>query len=75
MAYGPEQGLQLIDSLHARGELGDYYLLWAARADLSRRLEQWPEAAASYRKALALVRTEPERRFLKRRLSEVEAHQ
>jgi len=74
MADGPERGLQLIDSLHARGELEDYHLLWAARADLLRRLERWAEAAAAYRSALALTRTEPERRFLTRRLAEVEAH-
>jgi RNA polymerase sigma-70 factor (ECF subfamily) len=74
MADGPEQGLQLIDSLHARAELQDYYLLWAARADLLRRLKRWEDAAASYREALALARTEPERRFLARRLAEVESH-
>jgi RNA polymerase sigma-70 factor, ECF subfamily len=75
MADGPELGLQLIDSLHARGELADYHLLWAARADLLRRLKRWSEAAASYREALALAKTEPERRFLARRLAEVESHQ
>jgi RNA polymerase sigma-70 factor, ECF subfamily len=75
MADGPEQGLLLIDSLHARGELGDYYLLWAARADLLRRLERWEEAAVSYREALALAKTEPERRFLTRRLAEVQSHE
>ena len=73
MADGPEQGLRLIDSLHARGELSDYHLLWAARADLLRRLKRWEEAAASYRDALALAKTEPERRFLTRRLAEVES--
>jgi RNA polymerase sigma-70 factor, ECF subfamily len=73
MADGPELGLQLIDSLHARGELSDYHLLWAARADLLRRLKRWDEAAASYRDALALAKTEPERRFLTRRLAEVES--
>jgi RNA polymerase sigma-70 factor (ECF subfamily) len=75
MADGPERGLQLIDSLHARGELSDYHLLWAARADLLRRLKRRVEAAASYREALALARTDPERRFLTRRLAEVESHQ
>jgi RNA polymerase sigma-70 factor (ECF subfamily) len=74
MADGPEQGLRLIDSLHARGELNDYHLLWAARADLLRRLKRWDEAAASYRKALARAQTEPERRFLTRRLAEVESN-
>jgi RNA polymerase sigma-70 factor, ECF subfamily len=75
MADGPEQGLQLIDSLHARGELTDYHLLWAARADLLRRLKRWAEAAASYRAALTLAKTEPELRFLTRRLTEVESYQ
>jgi RNA polymerase sigma-70 factor, ECF subfamily len=75
MADGPEQGLQLIDSLHARGELTDYHLFWAARADLLRRLKRWAEATASYRAALALAKTEPELRFLTRRLAEVEAQQ
>jgi RNA polymerase sigma-70 factor, ECF subfamily len=75
MADGPEQGLQLIDSIHARGELTEYHLLWAARADLLRRLRRWTEAAASYREALALAKTEPERRFLMRRLAEVESQQ
>jgi RNA polymerase sigma-70 factor (ECF subfamily) len=75
MADGAEQGLQLIDSLHARGELTDYHLLWAARADLLRRLKRWVEAAASYRAALALAKTEPELRFLARRLAEVESQQ
>jgi RNA polymerase sigma-70 factor (ECF subfamily) len=75
MADGPEQGLQLIDSLHARGELADYHLLWAARADLLRRLKRWGEAAAAYRAALALAKTEPEQRFLSRRLAEVGSYQ
>ena len=73
MADGPEHGLWLIDSIYARGELSDYHLLWAARADLLRRLERWHEAATSYREALALAKTEPERRFLARRLAEVES--
>ena|SRR6266851_294968 len=73
MADGPELGLQLVDSIRARGELSEYHLLWAARADLLRRLKRWAEAAASYRTALALAKTEPERRFLTRRLVEVES--
>jgi len=73
MADGPELGLQLVDSIRARGELSEYHLLWAARADLLRRLTRWAEAAASYRTALALAKTEPERRFLTRRLVEVES--
>jgi RNA polymerase sigma-70 factor (ECF subfamily) len=73
MANGPERGLEMIDSIRARGELDDYHLMWAARADLLRRLGRWSEAADSYRTALAMVSAEPARRFLSRRLADVEA--
>jgi RNA polymerase sigma-70 factor, ECF subfamily len=56
----------------ARGELRVYHLLPAARADLLRSLGRREEAAEAYRRALALVANEPERRFLERRLAEVE---
>ena len=72
MADGPEEGLALMDGLAGAGALDGYYLLPAARADMLRRLGRLPEAAAAYREALALVRTEPERRFLEARLAEVE---
>lgn len=71
MASGPQLGLQLIDSL--AGELEDYHLLHAARADLLRRLGSMAEAAKSYKRALGLVTNESERRFLERRLREVQA--
>jgi RNA polymerase sigma-70 factor (ECF subfamily) len=71
MAESPEAGLALIDSIAERGDLRDYYLLWAARADLLRRLARWSEAAESYRMALGLVGSAPERRFLRRRLDQV----
>jgi RNA polymerase sigma-70 factor, ECF subfamily len=71
MAEGPATGLPLVDSLAAGGELDDYYLLAATRADLLRRLDRRDEAAAAYRQALDLVATEPERRYLSRRLAEV----
>jgi RNA polymerase sigma-70 factor, ECF subfamily len=71
MADGPEAGLVLVDELAAGGELTAYYLLPATRADLLRRLGRWPDAAASYRQALELAPTEPERRYLARRLAEV----
>ncbi len=71
MARGPEHGLALVDDLEASGRLADYHLLPAARADLLRRLGRRAEAVAAYRRALALVRTEPERRFLEARLREV----
>ena len=73
MADGPEVGLSLIGTLKARGELRDYHLLWAAEADLLRRLGRLDEAAGAYRRALGLVTSEPERRFLERRLAEVGA--
>jgi RNA polymerase sigma-70 factor, ECF subfamily len=72
-AYGAQAGLPLLDDLDARGELPAYHLLPAARADLLRTLGRFEEAAAAYRRALALVANEPERRFLERRLAEVEA--
>jgi RNA polymerase sigma-70 factor, ECF subfamily len=72
MASGPEHGLRIIESLGARGELDDYHLMWAARADLLRRLGRWREAADCYRAALARATAEPERRFLRRRLADVE---
>ena len=72
MRDGPAAGLVLIDAILARGELADYRLAHAARADLCRRLGQTGDARASYERALALTRQEPERRFLKRRLAELE---
>ena len=69
MAQGPAQGLQMIEAIRVREELDDYHLLWAAQADLLRRLERWTEAAECYRRALALAAAEPERRFLARRLA------
>jgi RNA polymerase sigma-70 factor (ECF subfamily) len=71
MCEGPEQGLCLIDDLLAREQLSHYHLAHSARADLCRRLGRIPEARASYEKALALVRQEPERRFLAMRIREL----
>jgi RNA polymerase sigma-70 factor, ECF subfamily len=71
MCEGPEQGLRLIDDVLQREELSHYHLAHSARADLCRRLGRIPEARASYEKALALARLEPERRFLARRLEEL----
>src|SRR5215469_12036391 len=73
MASGVAEGLQMIESIRVRTDLDGYHLMWAARADLLRRLERWNEAAESYSRALALVTAEPERRFLTRRLAEVES--
>jgi len=69
MARGPEQGLVWIGRLEQGGELADYHLLPAARADLLRRLGRLPEAAVAYRAALALVRSPAERLYLERRLA------
>ena len=71
MVDGPGAGLSLIDALAAAGDLGNYHLLHAARADLLRRLGSSEEAARSYRRALTLVSNESERRFLERRLREL----
>jgi RNA polymerase sigma-70 factor (ECF subfamily) len=71
MADGPVAGLALVDELEQTGALSDYYLLPATRADLLSRLRRNDEAAAAYRRALELVPTAPEQRFLSRRLSEV----
>lgn len=71
MRDGPAAGLALVDAILGRGDLADYHLAHAARADLLRRLGKAAEARASYERALALVRQEPERRFLERRLREV----
>ncbi len=71
MRDGPQVGLELIDAILARGELADYHLAHAARADLCRRLGRTAEARTSYQRALALARQEPERRFLERRLREL----
>jgi RNA polymerase sigma-70 factor (ECF subfamily) len=68
MRDGPAAGLKLIEEILARGDLADYHLAHAARADLCRRLGKTSEARVAYVKALALVRQEPERRFLERRL-------
>jgi RNA polymerase sigma-70 factor (ECF subfamily) len=71
MRDGPAAGLALIDAILAGGELNDYHLAHAARADLCRRLGNLAEARTSYRRALELARQEPERRFLARRLQEI----
>ena len=70
MRDGPEHGLALIDAILARGELQEYHLAHAARADLFRRLGRKAEATAAYKRALELTVEEPERRLLERRLRE-----
>jgi len=71
MADGPNAGLELVEGLKRQGQLDGYYLLWSVEADLMRRLRRFAEAEESYRRALELATSEPERRFLRRRLAEV----
>ncbi len=72
MADGPERGLELLERISMRGDLERYHLLPAAQADLLRRLGRRGEAAAAYRRALALVANDAEKRYLERRLEEVD---
>ena len=71
MTGGLERGLALVDELDRRGELAEYHLLPVARAELLRRLGRHAEAAESYRRALAMVSNEAERRHLGKRLREI----
>jgi RNA polymerase sigma-70 factor (ECF subfamily) len=71
MHEGPAAGLALIDALLARGELRDYHLAHSARADLLRRLGRRDEARAAYGRALALVKSDAEIRYLEKRLREL----
>ncbi|HKF73103.1 MAG TPA: RNA polymerase sigma factor [Stellaceae bacterium] len=71
MVDGPARALDLLDALTARGTLAGYHLLPAVRADVLRRLGRREDARAAYREALALVKLEPERRLLERRLAEL----
>jgi RNA polymerase sigma-70 factor (ECF subfamily) len=71
MAEGPAAGLAQLEALQASGQLAGYHLLPATRADLLRRLDRRPEAAAAYREAIALAGSDVERRYLNRRLAEV----
>ncbi len=74
MRDGPPVGLEIIDAILARGDLTNYHLAHAARADLLRRLGHTSEARGAYHIALSLTQQEPERRFLTRRLSELTEH-
>ncbi|HKP56109.1 MAG TPA: sigma-70 family RNA polymerase sigma factor [Polyangiales bacterium] len=71
MAEGPARGLELLERLAEDAAMQSYHLFFAARADLHRRAGQNAEARADYARALELVRNEPERRFLERRLEQV----
>ncbi|HVT37058.1 MAG TPA: hypothetical protein VHE37_15825, partial [Nevskiaceae bacterium] len=69
---GWQAGLALVDGILARGELADYRLAHAARADLCRRLGRIDDARDSYQRALSLTRQQAEQRFLQRRLDQLE---
>ena len=71
MRDGPAKGLELVDALLQQGELAPYHLAHATRADFCRRLGRNSDARASYQRALALAKQEPERRFLEKRLAEL----
>ena len=73
MRDGPAAGLTLVEAILERGDLREYRLAHAARADLCRRLGRMDDALAAYERALALTQQEPERRFLERRIAEVGA--
>jgi RNA polymerase sigma-70 factor, ECF subfamily len=73
MRDGPQAGLAILDAILARGELAEYQHAHSARADLCRRLGRVDEARTSYKRALALTKQEPERRFLEKRLSDLRA--
>ncbi|HEY7329917.1 MAG TPA: RNA polymerase sigma factor [Gemmataceae bacterium] len=72
MRDGPATGLALIDDILKGGELSNYHLAHAARADLCRRLDRTEDARISYERALSLAQQEPERRFLRKRLRELD---
>ena len=74
MASSIEEGLAWIERIAARGELDNYYLLHAARADLLRRAQRMAEAGEAYRQALARTHNEAEQKYLQRRLQEVSGY-
>jgi RNA polymerase sigma-70 factor, ECF subfamily len=72
MHDGPEAGLRQIDAILERGELKDYHLAFSARAELCRKTGRTSEARTSWERALALAKQDPERRFIERKLRELE---
>src|SRR5207237_3093266 len=73
MSQGLETGLRLIEELRAGGELDSYHLYHAARADLLRRMGERRRALEEYRRALSLTTNAVERRYLRRRMTQLEA--
>ncbi|HLO98388.1 MAG TPA: DUF6596 domain-containing protein, partial [Fimbriimonas sp.] len=72
MKEGPAAGLEIVDALLAKGALTEYALAHSTRAEFCRRLNKFPEAKSSFNTALQLATLEPERRFLKQKLAELE---
>jgi RNA polymerase sigma-70 factor, ECF subfamily len=72
MHEGPEAGLRQIDAILERGELKDYHLAYSARAELCRKTGRAKEARTSWERALTLAQQDPERRFIERKLRELE---
>jgi RNA polymerase sigma-70 factor (ECF subfamily) len=72
MVHGPREALAILDDLSAAGDLDEYHLLHSARADMLRRLGVADQAAQSYTRALELTANDSERRFLERRLMQVQ---
>ncbi|UJP04373.1 MAG: RNA polymerase sigma factor [Nitrosomonas sp.] len=72
MRDGPEVGLKLVDALTTQGKLKDYHFLYAVQADFHRRLGHIQQAASAYQQALKLAQQEPERRFLQKRMAELQ---
>ncbi|WEX73947.1 RNA polymerase sigma factor [Sinorhizobium numidicum] len=71
MCDGPAAGLAIVDAILAKGELTSYHLAYAARADFLRQLKRFPDARRAYESALRLCRQEPEKAFIRKRLSEL----
>jgi RNA polymerase sigma-70 factor, ECF subfamily len=74
MSEGFEEGLSLIESAGASGQLDNYYLFHASRADLLRRLHRLDEARAAYTRALSLTTNHVEQNYIRRRLEELNSH-
>jgi RNA polymerase sigma-70 factor (ECF subfamily) len=73
MAHGAEAGLRLVAQLADLEELKSYQPFFATRADLLRRVERFAEATLDYERALLLAKTEPEKRYMQKRLNEMRA--
>ncbi|WP_026615564.1 RNA polymerase sigma factor [Ensifer aridi] len=71
MCEGPAAGLAIVDAILSRGELRDYHLAHAARADFLRQLKRFPDARLAYENALGLCRQEPEKAFIRKRIAEL----